>query len=354
MKHIQTSKADLSELSSTNVLIFDSNTNNVFSRNTDTSPNADIKVSNSTVYDDNTVDNDLSGATCLSGLFSLRGGAVTFRNCSFINHCKRSKYQALNYAIISLEFANVSFDSCHSVVNGGFAYSLIQISSGSNVDIVHCSFKTNGSRAIFTHKSKWLFRNCTFRNNAVMGYCIADHRGGAIHAFQSTTIFKGCHFENNTARIGGGAAVSVLEGEANFSNCRFYNNSAKEGGALLIDTKPNINIYQCIFEGNKASQGGSIIHFRGTIVVVNSTFITSSDPSNKVHAREDSIYSTSKVVPENVVINDLDSSNVQNLVFTSAIVELSKNNKKTGIWCFQGERMSIYGSKALQYPTSET
>ena len=95
--------------------------------------------------------------------------------------------------------------------------------------------------------------------------------GGAITVIDSIVNISNCHFENNTATIGG--AISSHTGSSiTISNSAFVNNSATDcsddschGGALFIDSGCTVTAHNSTFISNSAGYGGGAIAlFQGT------------------------------------------------------------------------------------------
>jgi predicted outer membrane repeat protein len=98
--------------------------------------------------------------------------------------------------------------------------------------------------------------NCTFRDRSGDDGGVASCRGA------SPTI-RGCTFENNSARLDGGAIHNRDASSPVITGCRFVNNSCKEdGGAIANYDASHPVIIDCTFEGNHANDNGGAIFSR--------------------------------------------------------------------------------------------
>ncbi|KAG2377897.1 hypothetical protein C9374_008982 [Naegleria lovaniensis] len=122
----------------------------------------------------------------------------------------------------------------------------------------------------------------TFKNNE------APHGGGIMASRVNEFSIYGSEFTNNTARLGGGGAVSLLE-LADWFDIRhttFVLNSARYGGAIYLSNGVggSLNVKNCSFVENYAWEAG------GALYTVNSTYIAlwnSNFESNQVKSSVD-------------------------------------------------------------------
>ncbi|CAN0089674.1 unnamed protein product [Ectocarpus fasciculatus] len=87
------------------------------------------------------------------------------------------------------------------------------------------------------------FSRCTFSNN------VASGSGGAVDTFSGKHEFLSCHFEDNSADIGGALR---LGGSADIVNCSFLSNFAYTRG-LAVAVVESANINGSSFVGNQLS-----------------------------------------------------------------------------------------------------
>lgn len=172
------------------------------------------------------------------------------KNCKFLfNHSKT------NGGGISQESPNsesVVIDDCEFFGNeakhyGGALYDL------GNTECHCCRFSDNLSQkdggAIYnnTQETPSKFFNCTFSNNTAKN-------GGGIAITKSGTTFWNCLINNNTAETGGGC---YLKNSANLYNCTIVKNEAQidYGGVYVSISSPQDYIKNCIIWGNVSPDG---------------------------------------------------------------------------------------------------
>lgn len=118
------------------------------------------------------------------------------------------------------------FEGNNASYNGGGIFN----SSGANVTIENCRFKSNSAEkggAVFNIESSPLIQKTEFESNS------ARYAGGGIYnANQSASIIRGCDFTLNLATYNGGAIYNY-DSTPSISNCMFFNNAATyKGGAI--------------------------------------------------------------------------------------------------------------------------
>ncbi len=159
-----------------------------------------------------------------------------------------------------------------SWINGGYTFQgggAIFYDANSSLTINDCEFSNNNSSAgngitsfdyggavFLTGFGTVNIHNCTFESNSISGG--AGISGGAIHTFESPTVFV--------------------------SNCTFFNNtSPNEGGGIVMDSypagsSPSLSVTNCTFFNSNASGSsnfGADIHALGngkTMTLQNNVF----------------------------------------------------------------------------------
>eukprot|EP00752_Nemacystus_decipiens_P008185 g7321.t1 len=117
------------------------------------------------------------------------------------------------------------------------------------------------------------FTGVTFQSN------FAGGAGGAVTAqlagdASSPVAFSGCTFAQNVAGNSGGA-VEVLAGHQTFDSCHFEGNSADIGGAMLLAANLTV-VRECSFFSNSVSSRGLAIAVGGSVDTVASADISGS------------------------------------------------------------------------------
>ena len=110
------------------------------------------------------------------------------------------------------------------------------------------------------------FTSCTFANNLAH-----SGSGGAMAAWQTNVIMKGCTLSGNVAASDGGA-IATGYAASKYINCVFSANVARGwGGALNLFEEDRSEIVNCVIDGNAAAQGGAVGNtFRSDTIVSNS------------------------------------------------------------------------------------
>ena len=190
---------------------------------------------------------------------SVDGGAIYWTgdkgeldNCSILNSI--AKYGAAIYISVSNP-TGMKISKSRFINDDGASYGAISIHSA-KVNISDSVFEDCDSRfggAIYITAANTIVSRCNFTENTV------TERGGAIRVNNYYTVIDACRFVNNRetsytdSGYGGGAIL--FDGSGIISNCEFINNYAiAYGGALYV--------------------GGA------NTIVVNSTFVNNSVPSD--------------------------------------------------------------------------
>jgi hypothetical protein len=139
--------------------------------------------------------------------------------------------------------------------------------SESTARFTDCSFVENtGAVRIFDRASVILTR-CRFVSNSFA-------RGGAIQSIDGMVEAVECHFQGNTASLGGGAFYADSGYPASFDYCVFVGNSAGSGGAVFLNNAGNsIEIARSTFVGNSADRGSAVFCVQSDDVALEQTII---------------------------------------------------------------------------------
>ncbi|SDA60724.1 Ig-like domain repeat protein, partial [Methanobrevibacter millerae] len=174
-------------------------------------------------------------------IYARSHGNYTIRNCLFEN-CSSSKEAGALYIQTGTKYNHNNYDLSFKVENVKFVNNIAECIGPHSY----------GAGAVQVKQYKYVeFRNVTFINNT------AKLSGGALmtlHTGQDFNMYD-CKFINNTAKVNGGAISA--EKALKMYDTSFYNNTANEkGGGLyttLAITNNNLN-----FTGNKAFKGSAI------------------------------------------------------------------------------------------------
>ncbi len=191
----------------------------------------------------------LEGVTITGGNANIfKGRGDPFASTTSGGGIQGETYQdvALNDCII--------VGNCAAVGPGGAS-----INSTGSVAVNRCVFTRNsgGRGGLAIGKSGVTLSGCEISGN----YSTAD-AGGMIASGHITVI--DCVFSANMAPPGGGGAVNLFEANARFTRCTFRDNSAREGGGLAISDEVKWAAYRfegCSFSGNHAGTIGGAISF---------------------------------------------------------------------------------------------
>ena len=183
-----------------------------------------------------------------------------FNNCYFVNCSSNRHSGAICVAGKVGNTANITncvFDNCTSGIGGAIYLHGTGLSETRHSNVI----------------------NCTFTN------CVASHRGGAIGSSQNYLNVENCRFINNTAKQGaafmvGGINKYALDGDNTqghyntMKNCYFHNNTGTEEGGAVHITGNNNSAIGCHFDDNYAHNGnGAAIYVKGlNAKVYNSEF----------------------------------------------------------------------------------
>ncbi|CAN0016960.1 unnamed protein product [Ectocarpus fasciculatus] len=145
--------------------------------------------------------------------------------------------------------------SCNSAnENGGaiFAYSSTGAWDGDDTQFSYNSANVSGGNggAVYLYAGEFqdepaTISGCNFSDN------VAEEAGGAVNTMAGKQSISSCHFEGNSADVGGALR---LGGEATVSDCAFLDNIAYSRG-LGVDVVESATISNSSFNGNQRSCG---------------------------------------------------------------------------------------------------
>ena len=165
---------------------------------------------------------------------------------------------ALTYGSLCDRYFSPRISSCIFFNNDGGTAGGGIYSTGSDPDIIGCTFADNEARsggAIYSHLSSLTVEKCIFRDN--QSTAVGSLGGGAIGAFdnnpttEENTYYYNCLFYNNTSNSWGGA-ISTNQIFPRIRYCTFVDNDADDtGGAYFCDPYTDAPfVYNSIFWGN--------------------------------------------------------------------------------------------------------
>ena len=237
-----------------------------------------------------------------------RGGFIAARDWSNII-IRRSQFKEATakdggcvYVFLSsaILLEDVTFEKCHSVVDGG-ALRLTNVSSAviNNVNMtsnsaaddggcMYAEFSTvNGTRWNVTgntagdHAGAFRIRLSSNVNitDSKFSNSRAD-RGGAVSLeLNSTARFEHVKFHSSSAATDGGV-FSITESEITLFHCQLRDGSAENGGFLYSRKDASVTILHSNLTGGEARHGGCLRSLDGNLMVQDSTF-------RKCHSDED-------------------------------------------------------------------
>ena len=127
----------------------------------------------------------------------------------------------------------------------------------SNTQIRNCKFCHNQAQSYggaisqyyLTKPRSILIEDCEFFDNVASS-------GGAVADYGHTS-FSRCVFHDNHALYDGGSAYCITQGaQSHFFNCTFSNNTARQGGGIAISTSLGPTFWNCLINNNTAETGG--------------------------------------------------------------------------------------------------
>jgi len=123
---------------------------------------------------------------------------------------------------------------------------------GASPHVLECEFLENAAReggGVFNKGSEALFQDCQLQRNWTFS------AGGAMFNHTAKVDCRRCSFVENAG--GSASAVSHVWGsEGRFTECQFMGNYGKTLGALVLGSKCDMTLVDCVFRGNAAGRNG--------------------------------------------------------------------------------------------------
>ena len=201
------------------------------------------------------------GNTCeeWAGAVFTYGSEVTQTECLYTGNSAAYGGAVVDYqsdsAYVDCVFEdNYTFDT-GELDNYGGAY----VARNSSIAaFTRCTFDGNSCQAaggaVFASTSEVTHTDCLYTGNSAIG-------GGAIHDYQSNTIYTNCVFEDNyntASDRSGGAYIANYDTIATFTECRFTRNSTPVAGGSIVMYIADVHAIDCVFELNSADRGGAV------------------------------------------------------------------------------------------------
>ena len=180
------------------------------------------------------------------GAVLVFSGNVTFSRCSI------TKNNATNEGGGVIAFGDATFYDCDISNNTALRRGGLFVEGVAKFS--RCSFKHNSAGfqggALDVRKMATL-NNCTFTNN------VAGRSGGAIMSVACSLTCNELIMRHNRAEEGG--AILTVDGVVNFTDCRFEENLAKIGGGAGAFRRTNVTVkVTTVFKSNYARIGGAL------------------------------------------------------------------------------------------------
>lgn len=184
-----------------------------------------------------------------------------------------------------LEINNLTFTASDTVETSALDGALICVDDGATVILKQCrmngiSMSNLGTSLIYVKSGgKLLVENCTFYNNTSknkgdvsFSECIRIENGAQVEVVS-------CTFESNGNDIMSNAAAIENSGSCRITNTTFKDNLAQRGGAIMNNETGILEIESSTFDSNTctssgyyAMRGGAIFIQGGTVKIKDSTF----------------------------------------------------------------------------------
>lgn len=218
----------------------------VFSENTGVTAGGGIygERASPTVIDCTFIDNfaglgvqggDGGGGGSGGGAIWFTGGTATVRDCRFLRN-----QASFGGACYNIENAIATYENCLFTLN-----------------------EAHEAGGLYSLTADAIVRNCRFIANQAHSGDFSV--GGGLSNYFSSTFVVDCHFERNSAELGGGGVYS--EGAApRMLNCTFVGNQATgenhgRGGGVMNGYFTEAVYANCVFSGNHANLGGGVCNF---------------------------------------------------------------------------------------------
>ncbi len=218
------------------------------------------------------------------------GASPSFVNCTFLeNYVDMSSYEG---GVFYCYGASIAVIDCTFIGNQAYYGGCFYLEEGSNATITNCLFQGNigadYAGVAYIYHSHPLFTDCVFERN------MSDY-GGVIYAEQySSATFLACAFEYNAGYEYG--TLHMYEGDLKIDDCVFrgntsygYDSSPYCGGAVSAYDYTSVTVSNTLFEGNSTYYYGAAItcydYCDGSIT--NCTFTGNASYYSVVHIESD-------------------------------------------------------------------
>ena len=299
--------------------------------------NSNVTVDNC-IFDSNIANAD--GAT----LYGRAETIITVSSSLFSNNT------AVNDAIIQsfvsmVTLEDVIFTNNKAGHDGGAVY----VYDSSTLMINRCSFTSNRANnsggAVYGRKTSII----TIIESTVMD-CLAQNSGGGVYAQEDSNVtIQSSNFTNNSAYYGGAFHV-YIRSTASVTNSRLSENRAsQEGGAMNAYQFSTIQMQECIFESNMGDYGGISFVFQGSnLVLEDCEFYNNAaefDGVIRVHEQSTLIVSRSVFMNNKADIGGVLYVQDSNATIKTTSFNLNSAKQKGGvIYAINSSILNIYSS----------
>ena len=214
-----------------------------------------------------------SNGTCGTISCSHKGVNMTFSSISEVRISGLTFFGCGGSTVNSVSYLTI--EDSQFIGNNSSATSVLIKQTIASIKGTNFSFNTNGSyREHFS-----LIPSSAFGQD--LGITTV---GGALIVFNSNLTIDDCHFDGNSANVGGAIFIES-ESTVFIMNSVFSFNHASDchaqGGALFIKGMSKVNISTTTFENNKSDQDGGIIYaVNATLIISNSSISDNSANKN--------------------------------------------------------------------------
>ena len=204
---------------------------------------------------------------------SHKGVNMTFSNISEV-HISGLKFFGCGGSTVN-SVSSLMIEDSQFIGNNGSATSVLIRQTIASIKGTNFSFNTNGSyREHFS-----LIPSSAFGPD--LGTTTA---GGALIVFNSNLTIGGCHFDGNSANVGGAvfieseSTVFIMNSVFNFNHATDCHHA--QGGALFIKGMSKVDISNTAFENNKSDQHGGIIYAVNATLIISNSCISENNANN--------------------------------------------------------------------------
>ncbi len=224
------------------------------------------------IYNSNDASNifEIVGSTFRYNSASARGGVIgsissSTNEVSVIN-INTSKFEYNNATEGGVVYTKATVD----ITNSNFTYNNATVSGGVIYNNATATDDTGSLKALNNNLEVVILKSNFTNNKAITG------EGGAIYN-QGELKVNSSAFENNTAKINGGAVYTQnpTYGQDYINNSYLRNNTAGTNGGAIYNINGAFSIYNSELLKNNATYGG-VIYNQGTLTSKNNTYHNNS------------------------------------------------------------------------------